>query len=955
MALGAHIQINQTGNVVPTGTVDQARDDVYRNTAVQLVGDQSSGQSNPVWTVTAKPAGSAVSNPITGSTTFAAAFTPDADGSYALQLNVGDGLGVNTQTLVLRVTKSSTGLIHDDGITAPAFGETAAMGNVGGQTRGWAVVYEKLLGAVSPAIPTYAALRLRKASLTKRCKVLGRTSTNDGGQGTFLWMTGTPPADDDGINLIPTGSTSGWWQRDFHGAIMSGWFGMRADGVSFANGTIALNLPTDPTSAFRLTVGSAPPVPFAVGQCIKVQAPNTPATGTVATIVGTAITGTFDVLDVFGGILGHGTNFVADLYVGQIVQCGALYATVTEIASATSARLSAPWLVTTGLTLKKYDLVGTGTAFASELFQGQPVYVNGQLHWVVSVHNDTHAAIWPGQGRSWPAAASGVNLYRNTVMSATIGTVNSTTSVQLTNTSDASGFRLSAAGTVAAQYGTDNSAAGNAFLDSLISQRRAGYCPGSAKFYMFFSGLTPLSNEASGMSLSGDVGAMRNWDYFGADGWMLINNTHVTNAAGTVWSFCKGDGLTFDYDLLVSMQIKHLSLIGPGYGDTRGLGRATGAALSPAAGTNQYDDVFTGNWGRGFYSDTAFNDRVHKCVASGCGVGGWFRNGNSSTIDLQTQGCMIGIKSDGQGFTDYCGGDGQSHMLYAFLQYDAESIRIRNIYWENNPDNTQSFAQSFHFIASIFMENIVFENCHSGDIFVFNPDDNAGTATITNIIDDSCRLVGANVRPKWAGWRSANTWGSTDWTVFKGGFYSPGGGNQGSTLAPQMQFVDMSAGGTFTPDFTKGNIFWFFLQGNDVNIAAPAVNGQLWNTTNPSGIWSPEIEIRIRCVTPALVTFNGAYINVPWTDAGCANGGFASIRFYNCGSGVWEPIGYRPWTVAPPARGGQLTDSTTGSAGSAVADVGASFSQATLNTNFKRLLDRVNSLELMAHNKGLTS
>lgn len=59
--------------------------------------------------------------------------------------------------------------------------------------------------------------------------------------------------------------------------------------------------------------------------------------------------------------------------------------------------------------------------------------------------------------------------------------------------------------------------------------------------------------------------------------------------------------------------------------------------------------------------------------------------------------------------------------------------------------------------------------------------------------------------------------------------------------------------------------------------------------------------------------------------------------------------------VAQPTRGGQLTDSTTGSAGSVLADVGGAFNQATLNNNFKRLLDRVNALELLCHNNGLST
>jgi hypothetical protein len=58
---------------------------------------------------------------------------------------------------------------------------------------------------------------------------------------------------------------------------------------------------------------------------------------------------------------------------------------------------------------------------------------------------------------------------------------------------------------------------------------------------------------------------------------------------------------------------------------------------------------------------------------------------------------------------------------------------------------------------------------------------------------------------------------------------------------------------------------------------------------------------------------------------------------------------------AQATRVGQLTDSTTGSAGSTVTDVGSSFNQATLDNNFASLIAKINALELIIHNLGLST
>lgn len=60
-------------------------------------------------------------------------------------------------------------------------------------------------------------------------------------------------------------------------------------------------------------------------------------------------------------------------------------------------------------------------------------------------------------------------------------------------------------------------------------------------------------------------------------------------------------------------------------------------------------------------------------------------------------------------------------------------------------------------------------------------------------------------------------------------------------------------------------------------------------------------------------------------------------------------------TVAQASRVGQLTDSTTGTPGGTISDVGASFDQTTLNNNFASVIAKLNALELVIHNISLTT
>jgi hypothetical protein len=67
-------------------------------------------------------------------------------------------------------------------------------------------------------------------------------------------------------------------------------------------------------------------------------------------------------------------------------------------------------------------------------------------------------------------------------------------------------------------------------------------------------------------------------------------------------------------------------------------------------------------------------------------------------------------------------------------------------------------------------------------------------------------------------------------------------------------------------------------------------------------------------------------------------------------AGRWKSIGAIPGILDDV---GALTDNTSGTAGSTVANVGASFSQATLNNNFATLTQQLNELRTAMRDAGL--
>lgn len=76
-------------------------------------------------------------------------------------------------------------------------------------------------------------LRLAQGSAGAVAHVKGFWAANDGGGGLFNWVVdATPPGDDGGTIIVPTGTPTGYWQRQYSGVTLNArWFGAHSAAV----------------------------------------------------------------------------------------------------------------------------------------------------------------------------------------------------------------------------------------------------------------------------------------------------------------------------------------------------------------------------------------------------------------------------------------------------------------------------------------------------------------------------------------------------------------------------------------------------------------------------------------------------------------------------------------------------------------------------------------------------
>ncbi len=154
------------------------------------------------------------------------------------------------------------------------------------------------------------------------------------------------------------------------------------------------------------------------------------------------------------------------------------------------------------------------------------------------------------------------------------------------------------------------------------------------------------------------------------------------------------------------------------------------------------------------------------------------------------------------------------------------------------------------------------------------------------------------------------------------------------------------AGSSLKVTFVLTTIQW------DLSVTAPVLQQETTTTNNATGK-----KLLIQAQDALTGTTVGGALDIRpgnGTTGGlgrCISGGSTQrISWNDTGVGF-----YATSPVAQQTRAGQLTDSTTGTPSATLVDVGITPTQANVNNNFASLLAKVNALETIIHNLGLST
>ncbi len=156
-----------------------------------------------------------------------------------------------------------------------------------------------LKSTTSPILDSYAHVRLAVTGAHGVLHVRGRTAAGDSAGGIFDKKLGTPPTDNDGTVLVPTGVTTFWYERRFSGELHAEWWGVVANGKIARDAvlTASSNTISSATAAFKTTDE---------GKRGLVRMPSHPSTNTITLTAGNNVFSGTD-LDVdFATLLGSG-------------------------------------------------------------------------------------------------------------------------------------------------------------------------------------------------------------------------------------------------------------------------------------------------------------------------------------------------------------------------------------------------------------------------------------------------------------------------------------------------------------------------------------------------------------------------------------------------------------------------------------------------------------------------
>ena len=217
---GAVIVANQTGGA-GAGTPGVAREDLWQDVAVELLVG-TGGNSTYFWELTDVPPGSAAT--LTSEDDAVSGFLPDLTGTYRVRLTTNGGGPGNVQVLVFRVRFDNAGDLVDRGWALPAFRETAAESNYGGNTRGYAQVLESIFADIAASLTT---LEEGAETSLPAGGTIGQILTNSA-PGTGIWADGALPV----WTSAQPPSVLLSWSAVVGGARQSGWL---TNGVTAPN------------------------------------------------------------------------------------------------------------------------------------------------------------------------------------------------------------------------------------------------------------------------------------------------------------------------------------------------------------------------------------------------------------------------------------------------------------------------------------------------------------------------------------------------------------------------------------------------------------------------------------------------------------------------------------------------------------------------------------------------
>lgn len=670
-------------------------------------------------------------------------------------------------------------------------------------------------------------------------------------------------------------------------------FGMVADTRTITDVTLNSGTPA--------TIASPSLVASDAGKVIQIESRAAPATGTVATVAGGAIAGTVTTEIGSPILVGLGTSFTSALFVGQLIKVGGVVAKVRIITSDTVVHANqADWASSAGgQALTTYYVAGSGTAFLSQLFEGQGLFIGSTFCNVLAIGDDARVCVWPPPTSS----VAGQTLYRNPVIAAHILSVDVAGHTATLATDRSSDVAISGSG-VTAHIGTDNDGPCAAFQNAAALSQKRKEIPGAASHYMFWNGPRALNDSDRGLLTFGHGWGSISSNYYGTYDWLRL--PPAGGNAGTVLRIANGAGHGFviDSDACYQVRFEKMALIGPGYGGTsRGMGMLPGREATLSAGISVRREVALFNWAYGYDAYKTFSDYADNMRVIGNCTGLRFNSVTTQKwVNLQASINRVAVHLKDIETATFSG-TSEGNLEHAYLFNQANSIELDQVYCENSPSNTDAnFAgrgDSFHFdtTGALVIQAITFSKVHSGDVYC---EEMVGDGTVTGIFDIGCNFKAMSLRPTWQFWGPADgKFSHVDLTLFPGGLSTMGGGAiHGAVDVPVI--VQQSISGTITPDVTDGDHHLYLVTGN-VIINAPTVNGHAFSGLLPSGTPYFQQIFHIRNAGTFTITFNG-YATVPWLDVGATaaggGGGVAVIGFRHSGGGGWECFLYTPYTKA---------------------------------------------------------